>query len=467
MSTVFYKLAGVVLALFLGWSLVVGNQQAQFPTAQVVEKVTCKADPEQSYALFLPPGYTPEKKWPILYAFDPGGRGSVPVKLFQDAARKFGFIVVGSNNSRNGIDVGPIVKTLWSDTHQRLSIDERRVYTTGFSGGARVASAIALGYRGAVAGVIAASAGLPPNFDPVLGNQLVFFGTAGTEDFNFPEMQRNKRRLDEVGVTNRLAIFAGSHDWPPADICGEAISWMEVQAMKLGRRAKDNDLIDERLNAKRKTAGDYETSKKAYEAYLEYEELVTEFKGLRDVNEFAAAAERLGTSKEVKAAIKSERAEEDDQASSLEKLRTRIARLQDVDAYPETMAELKGDFADLTKKSEGGKSVAERRVAHRVLQSLRVQFYEETFALRQRKDFAAIPAKLELVAVISPKDPGVFYNLAVAYARVGNKSKATTALSMAIERGFSDLARIEQNDDFAILRNEAEYKKIVASLKKS
>lgn len=465
MSTIFYKL--VVVALAIGYSFVAGNPQAQFPVGEVIEKVTCKADPEQSYALFLPPGYTPEKKWPILYAFDPGGRGPVPVKLFQDAAKKFGFIVVGSNNSRNGIDVGPIVKTLWSDTHERFSVDERRVYTTGFSGGARVASAIALGYRGAVAGVIAASAGLSPNFDPALANQFVFFGTAGTEDFNFPEMQRNKRRLNEVGVTNRLAIFEGSHDWPPADLCGEAISWMEVQAMKLGRRAKDNDLIDERLNSKRKTAGDYETSKKPYEAYLEYEELVTEFKGLRDVNEFAAAAERLGSSKEVRAAIKSERAEEDDQASLLEKLRTQIARLPDVDAYPATMPELKSNLADLTKRSESGNSVAARRVAHRVLQSLVVQFYEEAFALKQRKDYAAIPAKLELVAVISPKDPGVFYNLAVAYARAGNKSRATAALSMAIERGFSDLARIEQNEDFAILRNEADFKKLIASLKKS
>ena len=185
------------------------------------------------------------------------------------------------------------------------------------------------------------------------------------------------------------------------------------------------------------------------------------------MKEFAAAAERLGSSKEVKAAIKSERAEEDDQASLLEKLRTQIAKLQDVDAYSEMMPELKSNLADLTKKSESAQSVGERRVAHRVLQSLRVQFYEEAFALKQRNDYAAIPTKLELVAVISPKDPGVFYNLAVAYARVGNKRRATTALSMAIERGFSDLARIEQNEDFAILRNEADFKKLIASRKKS
>jgi hypothetical protein len=59
-------------------------------------------------------------------------------------------------------------------------------------------------------------------------------------------------------------------------------------------------------------------------------------------------------------------------------------------------------------------------VARRVLQALRVQAYEEASALRQRKEYASIPAKLELLALISPKDPHVFYDLAAAYARAGN-----------------------------------------------
>lgn len=465
--TLSWNRAIIVTVLAFAGSLEFGKQQAQIPQGEIIEKVTCIANPEQSYALFLPPGYTSQKKWPILYAFDPLARGAVPVKLFQDAAKEFGFILVGSNNSRNGIDLNAIVETLWSDTHQRFAIDERRVYTTGFSGGARVASAIALSYRGAVAGVIASSGGPRPNFNSSSASQFAFFGTAGTEDFNFPEMQQLKRRMDEVGVTNRLVVFEGSHEWPPAEICGEAISWMEVQAMKSGTRAKDNELIDRLLAAKSKTARDYETSKQPYEAYLEYEALVTEFKGLRDVSEFTAAAELLRNSKEVKAAIKSEKTEEDDQAGLSEKLRTLIARLQDDSIYAETLTELKRNFSDLTKKAEGSKSTGERRVAQRVLQSLLIQIYEEAFALKQKKSYAAIPAKFELAVLIKPKDPRVFYELAAAYARIGSKGRATTALGQAIERGFSDLARVEQNEDFASLRNDADFKKVIASLKKT
>jgi dienelactone hydrolase len=466
MRRAFYNLTGLVLVVAFGCTAVAAKPTAQFPQGEVVEKVTCKSDPEQSYALFLPPGYTPEKKWPVLYAFDPLARGAVPVKLFQAAAARFGFILVGSNNSRNGIDVNAIVRTLWNDTYERLSIDERRVYATGFSGGARVASGMALGYRGAIAGVIAASGGLPSRTKPPAADQFVFFGTAGTEDFNFPEMQQLKRKLDEMGATNRLAIFAGGHEWPPAEICSEAVGWLEVQAMKSGTGAKDDRLIDERLSLKTKAAHDYESAQSLYDAYLEYEALIVEFKGLRDTSEFAAAAERLKNSKEVRAEIRSERAEEDSQASLTAKLQNLIAQLQNTETYPEAVAELKSNLSDLVKKSDG-KDPAARRVARRVSQSLTVQIYEEAFALKQRKNFSSIPAKFELLVLMHPKDPRGFYELAVAYARVGSKGKATTALGRAIERGFSDVARIEQNEDFAILRDEAEYKKLVASLKKS
>ena len=35
-------------------------------------------DESQSYALYLPKAYTPEKKWPILHGFSPAGRGTDP-----------------------------------------------------------------------------------------------------------------------------------------------------------------------------------------------------------------------------------------------------------------------------------------------------------------------------------------------------------------------------------------------------
>src|ERR1051325_8239643 len=76
--------------------------QPQTPAAGTVDpSISVLADPSNSYALYLPSTYPAQKRWPLLLVFDPFGRGETGVKLFHEAAEKYGFIVVGSNNSRN------------------------------------------------------------------------------------------------------------------------------------------------------------------------------------------------------------------------------------------------------------------------------------------------------------------------------------------------------------------------------
>src|SRR5437763_12937756 len=115
------------------------------PVGQVVDDVPCVEDPAQSYALFLPKAYTPDRAWPVIFAFDPGGRGRTPVERYQAAAEQYGFIVAGSNNSRNGSgEIGRAVNAMSVDVQDRLHIDPRRIYLAGMSGGARVALGVAL-----------------------------------------------------------------------------------------------------------------------------------------------------------------------------------------------------------------------------------------------------------------------------------------------------------------------------------
>src|SRR5215216_4187853 len=83
-------------------SSIVHAQTESLPKAQIIEKVICKTDASQSYALYLPSTYTAQKKWPLLLAFDPMARGPLPLERFKEAAEKHGYIVIASNNSRNG-----------------------------------------------------------------------------------------------------------------------------------------------------------------------------------------------------------------------------------------------------------------------------------------------------------------------------------------------------------------------------
>src|SRR5262249_51212605 len=109
---------------------------AEFPVGTVIPRVTCSGNANQSYALYLPSKFTTKQPWPVIYVFDPFARGDSAAKVVQAAAEKFGYIVVASNNSKNGPAGGSreAAEAIWKDTHERLPIDPNRQYFGGLSG---------------------------------------------------------------------------------------------------------------------------------------------------------------------------------------------------------------------------------------------------------------------------------------------------------------------------------------------
>lgn len=440
----------------------------ELPRGEVVAKVISRSDAAQSYALYLPSNYSPNKKWPIIYAFDPGGRGNIPVELFKDAAEQYGYIVVGSNNSRNGPNVSLqlILQTLWDDTHARFALDEMRVYTSGFSGGARVAFAMAYAQGASVAGVIACSGGFPSQIVPSKSISFIVFSTAGADDFNYPELRRLDATLRGLGIRSRFETFDGGHAWLPKNLCAEALAWMKIQAMKDGREAKNEAFIDVAFKKAVEEAQSYDKTLNAYRAYRAYDALVVEFKGLRDVAEFEQKTAALKTSKEAKDQLKKEKEQEDKQRQLEDRLSALQAKLMVAEEHAEAIADLKEVISDVRKRSEGETDTGERRVARRALQSFIIGSYEQSTILSAKKDYAGAAALLEAAALSSTNNANLLYALACAYAAGGEKKKALAALRNAVEKGFNDIAAIEQSKEFAALRQDAQFREIVDRIQK-
>ncbi|MBN2347098.1 MAG: hypothetical protein JXO51_12010 [Candidatus Aminicenantes bacterium] len=220
-------------AVFLGWLLAPFLLQAGIlPVGRIIDPVVCLRDADHSYALYLPPGYTAERAWPVLYCLDPGGRGQAPVALFREAAERFGWILVGSNNLRNGPwgEILAAARAFWSDTRARLAIDDSRVYAAGFSGGARAACGLGRLLSIRLAGVIGCGAGLPEWLEPADLSGVPWFGTVGLRDFNYGEMQELDFWLRRLGTPARLRIFHGEHRWPPPAVALEAVAWLEERS---------------------------------------------------------------------------------------------------------------------------------------------------------------------------------------------------------------------------------------------
>ena len=350
--------AAALLVIAVGVSRV---RAQDLPRGVVIDDVKCADDAAQSYALYLPSTYRPDRASSLLIGFHPGARGRAIVETYQAAAEQYGYIVAGSNTSRNGpwaISMAS-VSAMSSDLGQRFSVDVNRLYLTGLSGGARVALQVALTNKH-IAGVIASSAGYPDN-KPRASVSFPLFGTAGSDDFNYIEMRQLDRKLTSP---HRLAVFSGGHTLPPPPVALEAIEWLELQAMKSGRRPKDPALI-ERLFAKRQQLVESSASEPAAVHLLEAAS--EDFSGLRDVSAEAARAADLSRQPEIKKALARERADDDAEVRLLNDLFDLEAGLRDEQRRAASLGRLRDQLLRYARAADASVESDERSRARRVL----------------------------------------------------------------------------------------------------
>ena len=326
------------------------------PLGKIIDDVQCAADATQHYSLYLPSNFTPLHRWPVILAYDAGGRGRRAVERYQDAAEKYGYIVAGSNNSRNGpweISLNA-AQAMTGDVDQRFPVDPKRVYTAGMSGGARVAMKLALDSN-IIAGVFASSAGFPDDFRETV--RFPIFGSAGTDDFNHQEMHTLDRDLKSP---HRVEIFDGGHTWLPVELATDGVEWMELQAMKSGLRPRDRKLIDDIL-AKRTARA--EGQKSNLDQMGEWKSIAADFQGFKDVSKYAARAAALERQADVKEALKAERLEEEHELQST----AEVYQLRDRMPDGASFARLKGRVLKLLAQSKAADDSPDRRIARRIL----------------------------------------------------------------------------------------------------
>jgi poly(3-hydroxybutyrate) depolymerase len=451
---------------------VVISQTTDTPKGQIVERIVCSFDPAQTYALYLPSSYSTEKEWPVLYVFDPGARGKIPAERFREPAEKYGWIVVASNNSRNG-PMQPSIEA-WNamvkDTHARFSIDDERVYVAGMSGAARLATYLASRCSDCAAGVIACSAGFPVGVNPSPAWHFALFSTAGIDDFNLAEVKATEEPLTKAGVSHRTEVFAGRHEWAPSSVMTEGLEWMELQAMKTRKRPRDENLIESTWQRKLQQAGALEDAKQIYDAYRIYLTLVDTYTGLRDVGAAEKKISQLRDSANVRNAIRDEQQQIRKQREMENTIGALLAAQEQTteDAANEGLGpemRLRGTFAELRKRAGQTKDTGERRVARRVLEGTFILLFEQgTNQLQTQKRFAAAIRTFTWATELNPDRAGPFFYLAWAYAAQGDKKQALRALQTAADKGFSDVAAITGNKVFDLVRDDKQYQPIIRTV---
>lgn len=429
--------------------------------------VASRSDPTQSFALYVPSTYVPTRRWPVLFVLDPRSRGRLGAELFREGAERHGWLVFSSNQTASDGPWEPNVramKAMLADADLRFAIDPRRLYVAGFSGTARGAWALALGLTPNVAGVIVASGGAPIESPPTRELPFAVFATAGTHDFNYQEMQALDRTLDDLNAPHRFETFAGEHAWPPATLATDAIAWLELAAMRSGKRSLDRALVTTLARVWLGEAARLEAEGLLEVALHRYREIERDLAGLVDagaeLESVRAGIERVNARPELATERDARERALEWERSQRQLVERGVATLASASgaAANDAARDLRAALDTWREKARVPADPAQADAAARVVEHLAsfVAFYTPR-ELRQHRAFARAALALELAVAIHGDRPTLWYDLACARARAGKHETALDALAQAVTLGFADRALLESDPDLESVRDEPRF----------
>ena len=444
-----------------------GTPSPAIEPGKLLPDIHCASHPEQSYALYLPSSYSPYRRWPLIVSSDPGAQGEIPLELQKAAAERLGYILASSNNSRNGPWKPRLEATqaVLDDLQTRFPIDSRRIYFAGFSGGARFSSQLAASCK-CSAGLLLSGAGFNQGLAPDPKAALPVFSTVGIFDFNYKEVVPFQDTLAKAAYPHWLRIFDGSHQWPPADVMDEALTWFRIQAMKSQLEPRDQAFIDAQFAKGRARAESFEHSGNLLDAQREYSQIADTFDSLVDAANVAsirAKAQSLAEEKMVREAAKREQNDFKEEYQLASDIVARVLTPPDPGNRFRSDQDLQSQIVHLRENAAQEKRPEKLRVDKRALGDVFVTAMETGNSLLDDKKFQNAARDFDLATQALPNSGWTWSQLALAHAAAGDKREALASLRRAYELAndkASFRAWLQTELAFAPLRSSPDFQSL-------
>lgn len=360
--------------------------QKTFEPGIILDSISVSNSKGESFALYLPLSYDKEAKSPIVFIFEPAARGKVGLSPFIEVSEKFGYILVCSNNSKNG----PynrnfaIANNLFSHIFKNFKIDKTSMYLAGFSGGSRLVSAIGV-LTDTFAGVIGCGAGFSSEPSHLPSTQkFAYVGLCGNEDMNYKEMLSNYDFLQKKGFKNTLITYNGKHKWPPKEQINRAFRWLE------NTKTRDNVIVEENLKIDIKETELFIGSEELLLAAENYIRILKSYPSIPSIEEVKEAYENLINSKEYKGEYKSHLKALDEEDRIATKLFNRLVE----DYLLPQKADLnwwKKELEKLDKRKKNG-SLHQQKMIGRV----RFSVYATVYSRKNKNLYKSNPAQIAI-----------------------------------------------------------------------
>lgn len=435
-------------------------------TGVVIENVKSLVTTGQSYSIYLPKNYDENKKWPVIIAFDPAARGSLPVKLFKNSCEKYGFIIVGSNNSKNydQFAINTSAKTLLYEIPKRFSIDEKRIYLTGFSGGAKVVLSLAIALKN-INGVIACGSGYHPDYKPSNNDKYLYIGVIGNLDSNYTELISIEKDMERLQIENKLIIFKGIHSWPDAISIEKAFIKIKLFEMEKKIIKLDNNFINKEFQKQLNSIVNIRKKGNIINLYYAYKNIIKDFAKFKNLQSLKSEFTKLKSTKNFKKILNNYENQLENEIASRNKYMKKSWIIEtnkyDISKQKNDLAYFKREVKLLNKIIKKSNNTFEVESKTRLLSFIKGYFFESAYVRHLNKDYKKAIFFYKIALIASPENNFLQYNLACSFAKANKKDEALKYLEKALKNGFKNKKSILNDPDFSILKKDKSFLKLV------
>lgn len=428
----------------------------------VVDSIKVNDSIAETFALYLPNDFTKEKAWPVVFVFDPEGRGRAAVQLFRQGAEKQGYIIVASNNitKKDSLLTNlQVAGRMMTTTFKYFPIDKNGVYTAGFAEGAKVASAIPAVFNN-VQGVMAVGGvWMNPDFLDTT-NKFSFLGIAGTRDPRLYTMEEMVRFLKMKGFQSTLYKFDGGHEWAGSNIISSVLGNLTLQSMAKGYRPKNLEMVEDLFQFDIAVAESLRRQLEFYQAYQYLEKMETTYALFDKKDQIKDLQKEIRRNK-----LYRQQKRNYNSADYLEQ-ETRAEYLfyfeEDVATANFDNLPWWGQQVQLLKKYQEGENEAEAEMAFRLqgmLESLADNAFNNLKTRGVPVDFLVFTAVLQ--TIFDKEDPEGYMNIISVTAQNRDYETALLYLEDLLKTGYKDMEALYDIPGTLDLKLSPEYNTLI------
>lgn len=445
------------LKLILPLACVANLVFAQAPGV-ITDTVFTKVDRQQFYALCLPSSYTAERKFPLILFFDPAARGTEPLKHYRALAERYQCIMACSYNSRNG-SFQPSIEAAYAmldDIKERFQVNTNAMFVSGFSGGARLSSFLAIRDR-QFAGVIACGATFPTESKISRDRKIPYAIVVGDVDMNFLEGVQAEGYLRQIQNPSINITFHGGHAWPPPPAFEKALYWQLSFRSLLDSQQVENLYREQLTSIKQNT-----DSGKWIEAANIAEAARFTFQAKKRTDALDSAITVITSKKEYQKEKKEQEKNFTIERDWQKKFNEQYHRMMAV-AHTDTAFKAR-DWQTFQKefaRLRASKDADKRLMGERLFDFSWRLFAEQSNMFYEQKDYKRALLHAKVWCVLAPDEFRPWVVAARSYAVQQLNKECLSYLREAFEKGFKNVKFLEHDPAFFSVRTTDAYHKLL------